>query len=185
MKIEEAIDTKRFVLTTLDEKFVGEDYKSWLLDPEVNRFLETRFISQSDDDLISYVNLMMNSSHSYLFAVISKDSAKHIGNIKLGPINFSHSSAPIGLVIGAREWWGQGVAKEIIAALCLWGFNSLGLAKINAGSYASNEASIRAFLSCGFKIEGRQISQVEVSSGVRDDVILLGKVNPSFVTKDE
>lgn len=61
-----------------------------------------------------------------------------------------------------------------------WGLVSLGLTKINAGSYASNQGSIRAFLSCGYIEEGRQLSQVELPSGRRDDVILLGKIRPDL-----
>lgn len=184
MKVDNSIETTRFFLTSLDPSFVGESYKSWLIDPEVNQYLETRFMDQSDEELVSYVSQLLISEHSFLFAVVSKETGTHIGNIKLGPINKVHSSAPIGLVIGDRNWWGKGVAKEIISALSDWGFNELKLAKINAGSYASNQGSVRAFLSCGFSEEGKQLAQVELRPGVRDDVILLGKVNPELLAEN-
>lgn len=180
MRIQGTIDTPRFQLKSLDATFVGENYKNWLVDPEVNQYLETRFFIQDDEELIAYVSNMLNSTHSYLFAVVDRESNSHIGNIKLGPINPWHSSAPIGLVVGESQWWGKGVAKEIIAALSNWAFEELGLYKLNAGSYSSNIASIKAFLSCGFSEEGRQLSQVEINPGVRDDVVLLGKVNPTL-----
>lgn len=180
MRLEKSIETSRFVLQTLDFSFVSENYLSWLNSDEVNQYLETRFSPQTQESLTAFVEQMLKSQNSALFAIVSKETDEHIGNIKLGPINASHNSAPLGLVIGERDWWGKGVAKEVISAVTEWGFVSLGLTKINAGSYASNQGSIRAFLSCGYIEEGRQLSQVELPSGRRDDVILLGKIRPDL-----
>jgi len=183
MKTQHPLATSRFDLVSLDASFAGERYLGWLADASVNQYLETRFSHHDGAALVTYVNLMLDSSHSYLFAIVVRDSGAHIGNIKIGPINVAHATAAIGLVIGESEWWGQGVATEVIAALSDWGFTDLGLAKITAGSYASNGGSIKAFLSCGFMQEGRQRAQVTLDSGERDDVILLGKVNPALLSQ--
>lgn len=180
MRLDTNIETSRFILQTLDSSFVSVRYLSWLNSVEVNQYLETRYSRQTEESLIAFVEQMLLSQHSVLLAITDKDSGQHIGNIKIGPINSAHKSAPLGLVIGENNWWGKGVAKEVIAAVTKWGFDSLDLEKINAGSYASNQASIRAFLACGFMEEGRQYSQVELSSGKRDDVVLLGKIRPKI-----
>lgn len=178
MKLEKSIETQRFQLRTLDHSFVNDRYLHWMNSEEVNQYLETRFIKQTIESLVTFVQEMLNSQSSFLLAIVDRNSEEHIGNIKLGPINFSHNSAPLGLVIGEKDWWGKGVASEVISALTEWGFNVLGLEKITAGSYSSNLGSIRAFLSCGYMEEGRQLSQVNLSTGSRDDVVLLGKVRP-------
>ncbi len=178
MRLEKSIETARFELRTLDSSFIGENYLSWLNSEEVNQYLETRFSQQTLESLSSFVQQMLLSENSLLLAIVDKESGHHIGNIKLGPINSAHNSAPLGLVIGEKVWWGKGVAKEVISALTDWGFGVLGLDKINAGSYASNMGSIRAFLACGYQEEGRQISQVNLVTDIRDDVVLLGKVRP-------
>ncbi|GAB2823864.1 GNAT family protein [Alpinimonas psychrophila] len=179
MRTDLPIPTRRFDLVSLDASFAGERYQGWLSNENVNRYLETRFLSQDGDALIAYVNQILESVHSYLFAIVARESGAHIGNIKIGPINPVHSSAAIGLVIGEHEWWGKGVATEVIGALSEWGFAELKLAKITAGSYASNRGSIKAFLTCGFRQEGLQESQVMLRTGERDDVVLLGKLNPA------
>lgn len=179
MKIDHPLETPRFDLVSLDASFASERYRGWLSDANVNRYLETRFVSLSSGALVAYVNQMLESTDSYLFAIVVRESSIHIGNIKIGPINRAHASAAIGLVIGESEWWGKGVATEVIAELSDWGFGDLELAKITAGSYASNRGSIKAFLSCGFEQEGLQRSQAALGTGVRDDVVLLGKVNPA------
>lgn len=178
MRLENNISTPRFELMPMSQLFVNEKYLSWLNNETVNQFLEVRFTPQTLQTLGDYVNQMQESRDNYLFAIVEKTSGQHIGNIKLGPISKVHNSAPLGLVIGDEDWWGKGVAKEVIQALTNWGFESLGIVKIHAGSYASNLGSIRAFLSCGYEVEGRQVSQVELNSGSREDVVLLGKIRP-------
>lgn len=183
MKTEDPIQTQRFDLVSLDPSFANDRYERWLADPAVNRYLETRFLTVEKAALASYITQMLESTHSYLFAIVNRESGEHIGNIKIGPINSAHQTASIGLVIGEAAWWGKGVATETIAALSHWGFSHLELSKITAGSYASNAGSIRAFLSCGFVQEGVQQSQVMLSNGIRDDVVLLGKVNPQLTQR--
>ena len=81
---------------------------------------------------------------------------RHIGNIKLGPIDQRHKSAPIGIAIGARDCWGKGFASQAVAALSDHAFAVLGLERVEAGFYADNEASQRAFKRAGFVEEGRR-----------------------------
>ncbi len=172
------IATERFSLVTLDESFAGEAYLRWLASEETTAYLETRFADNSPEGLTKYVRTMMSSSESYLFAIVDNNSNQHIGNIKLGPINFNHKTASIGLFIGESSWWGKGVAKEVIAAITSWAFDEIALAKVSAGAYSRNLGSIRAFEACGFSREGHLSNQVLLANGERDDVILLGKLNP-------
>ncbi len=178
MIVSEPIRSERFRLVTLDESFASADYLRWLSDPETTAFLETRFSTSTPESLRAFVAAQMASTDSYLFAIVVAETDAHIGNIKLGPINPHHHNASIGLFIGESDWWGKGVATEVIAALTAWAFEALGLAKVTAGAYASNVGSIRAFESCGFEREGLLRSQVKLTTGDRDDVVLLGKVNP-------
>jgi len=167
--------TERFVLACLDQQDVTESYLGWMIDPMVNRFLETRHRDHTLASLRAYVTELRASSHSYFFGIFSKADSSHIGNIKLGPVSTVHRSAAIGLVVGERSMWGKGAATESIAALTSWAFTDLELEKLTAGSYASNAASVRAFQRCGFAVEGVQRSQVRLDDGTRDDVVLLGR----------
>lgn len=183
MRLENKIITPRFELVTLDSTFINDQYLAWLNSETVNQYLEARLSPQTQESLFAFVEQMLESPVNYLFAIVDKNSGQHIGNIKLGPINTFHNSAPIGLVIGESEWWGKGVAKEVILAVTDWGFEELHISKLHAGSYASNIGSIRAFLSCGYIVEGKQISQVQLNSGEREDVVLLGKSRNPIIEK--
>jgi ribosomal-protein-alanine N-acetyltransferase len=174
---EQVLTGARVELRALRASDVTQRYVNWLNDPEVSRYLESRLVNH---DLISteaFVASIAESDSSALFGIFDIAGGVHVGNIKLGPIDALHGSAEIGLMIGDRSAWGKGIGSEAIALICQWAFKVLGLKKLTAGSYAINIGSIKAFEHAGFEIEGRQISQVEITPGVRMDVVLMGKVN--------
>ena len=101
---------------------------------------------------------------------------KHIGNIKLGPINWIYRIADIGVLIGEKDCWGEGYATEAIALIKEYAFNVLGLHKLTAGSIGLNEGSVKAFQKNNFKIEGVRKKHAFIN-GSYVDAILLGLVN--------
>jgi RimJ/RimL family protein N-acetyltransferase len=89
---------------------------------------------------------------------------RHIGNIKIGPINLNHQIAPIGILIGDKNEWGNGYASEAIQIVTQFGFDKLNLMKIYAGCYESNIGSKRAFEKSGYEVEGFFRSHVKVKN---------------------
>jgi len=155
------LTSSRLFFRTLQEHDVSADYVSWLNDPEVNRFLETRFLHQTMDSCRRFVADMNRDPNSYLFGIFENASGKHIGNIKLGFIKPQHASGQLSLLIGDKSCWGKGYATESIQALTLYGFKELGLQRIEAGCYDENLGSLRAFLRVGYTIEGYFRKSVE------------------------
>ena len=153
-------------------------YLNWLNDPEVNQYLESRFVSWTPDMLSSYIANLVNNNE-LLFAICIMESKKHIGNIKLGPINWNHRFADIGIFIGDKDQWGKGRAAEAIKAICCYGFDELKLNKITAGCYGDNQGSVKAFSRVGFQQEGILRKKFFSSAGVQDQ-ILLGILNDEF-----
>lgn len=167
------LHTPRLLLRALRADDLNTTYLDWLNDPEVNRYLETRFLPQSLESLHSYWQAHRDDSASPWFAICLTSDGRHIGNIKLGPIDWLHRRADISLFIGDRSCWGQGLASEAIGRLRDWAFQELDLQKLRAGVYTGNHGSRRAFEKCGFAIEGTLRDEV-VSAGSRVDVWLLG-----------
>jgi ribosomal-protein-alanine N-acetyltransferase len=133
---------------------VTATYVSWLNDPAITAFLETRFIAQNEATVRAFVAAQTADPDSLLFRMALIEDDIHIGNIKLGPINRHHASAQISLFIGDRKWHGKGLAIEAISAVTRWAFDTCGLKRIEAGCYSENFASLQAFLKAGFTIEG-------------------------------
>ncbi len=151
---------KRIYLRPVTLEDVTDRYRSWLNDPEVNRFLETRFYPQELEDIRRFVSTLGGKSDEPFFAICLNESGRHIGNIKLGPINPHHRSADVSLLIGEKDCWGRGYATEAIALISNHAIEDLHLNKLKAGCYALNEGSARAFEKCGWQREGLLRSQV-------------------------
>ena len=156
---------------------VNEEYYKWMNDPEVTKYTEIRFKPQSMEEIRNYVEMRAGNQDEPFFAIVMMDgSDRHIGNIKLGKINWIHRSADISLFIGYSEYRGLGCGKEAIQLISGYAFKNLNLCKLKAGVYADNIGSYMAFRKAGFCIEGRLKDQV-FYDGKRMDLIVLGKVN--------
>jgi [ribosomal protein S5]-alanine N-acetyltransferase len=133
---------------------VNQNYYSWLADPQINQYLETRFAPQSLDSIREFVSSKAGKADEPFYAICAKDTKQHIGNIKLGPINWHHRRADISLLIGDKQYWGKGIATEAIGLIVNFAFHELDLNKLQAGAYHKNQGSIKAFIKNGFIQEG-------------------------------
>ena len=167
------LTTPRLLLRGLEPDDLNSTYLHWLNDSEVNRYLETRFLPQTMEALNSYWQEHRDDPTSPWFAICLQADERHIGNIKLGPIHWLHRRGELSLFIGDPSCWGQGYGSEAIQAVRDWAFAELDLQKLNAGIYAGNFGSRRAFEKCGFRLEGTLTSEV-VSRGERLDVWKMG-----------
>jgi len=146
------------LLKPLSPDQVSDDYVSWLNDEATNRFLESRFCINTKDSVRRFLECQITSGLVLFYGIWSFDD-RHIGNIKLGPIDLQHLSADIGFIVGNRAYWGKGIATDAINLLTKYAF-SLGVEKITAGAYETNKGSIRVLEKCGFQKEGYRASQV-------------------------
>lgn len=169
------IEGERLYLRGVTLADVNEKYLGWMNDPTVTQFLESRFYPHSMESLHQFVSAMQNDRHSLFLAIVLKDGDRHIGNIKLGSINWIHRFAEIGLLIGEKDCWGKGYATEAIQLLTTFAFNTLNLHHLTAGCYAENMGSAKAFLKAGWVQEGLRKSYF-YSNGKYVDEILLGIV---------
>lgn len=158
---------------------VNERYQAWLADPEVNQYLETRFQAQSLESIRAFVQAHQSKADEPFWAICLAETDEHIGNIKLGPINWIHRYADISLFIGERKCWGKGCASEAIGLVCDFAFSALNLNRVKAGAYAPNTGSIRAFERNGFEREGLQREQF-FSNGRYVDGVLLGLTRANY-----
>ena len=169
------IETGRLVLRTMEVADASTSYAGWMNDPEIVRYTESRFSSHSVADVREYISAVRGDPNSLLLAIETKPDSRHIGNIKIGPVDWRHRSGDIGLLIGEKDCWGQGFASEAIEALAGYARDTLRLEKVTAGVYAPNASCVRAFEKAGFQREGILRSQYEFEEG-RVDVVLLGLV---------
>ncbi len=164
--------TERLILAELGVEHAGPPYLDWMNDPEIMEFLESRFRSYAQSDLADFITATNADPDSLLLGMFLKGDGRHVGNIKIGPIDRHHSRGDIGLLIGDRAQWGRGIAREAIAALTQHAFDALDLHKVTAGCYCANIAAQKSFLAVGFVEEGRRLRHFRYRDGWEDHILL-------------
>jgi len=145
------IEGERIYLRILEEDDASEEYASWINDSEVNRYLETK--KTTAEDLKKYIAEKRKSEECLFFGIFLKESKKHIGNIKLEPIDTKEKIATMGMMIGDKSHWGKGIATEALNILVDWAFNNLDIYEIDLGVLKDNAAAIKVYEKSGFKLQ--------------------------------
>jgi RimJ/RimL family protein N-acetyltransferase len=154
----------------------NENYYRWMNDSEVTKYTESRFYPVSKEALEEYVKEKQKNKDSIFLAIIFKENQQHIGNIKLGPINWIHRLADIGIIIGEKDYWGRGCAAEAIRLISNYAFSTLNLHKLTAGCYKGNAGSGKAFEKAGFTKEGMRKAHMFYDGGYQD-IFQYGLIN--------
>ncbi len=144
-------------------------------DPEVTRYTQAGFFPNSNEAMIHYIRSVDRPRHLFL-AIVRREDHRHIGNIKLGPIDWIHRYGDVGIVIGDKACWGKGYGSEAIRLIVEHAFKRLNLHKVTAGSATANIASIKAFERCGFVLEGVRRKHLFID-GKYEDVNIMGIIN--------
>lgn len=159
----ETIDLR---LVTMED--CTDRYVAWLEDPQVNRYLETRWSPQTLESVKGFVSAISADPASYLFAIIEKSTGRHVGNIKVGPINARHAFADISYFVGERASWGKGLGTDAIRVATHLAFDRLGVHRLQAGLYAGNIGSAKALQKAGYRYEAKFAAQLRGPDGWED-----------------
>jgi len=147
------IETERFLLRELQPDD-AEDYFNYFSDHEVTKF----WGYDSPKDVKTVTSTFVRFSNAFkrkemiVWGISSKEANKIIGTCMLG--NFVRGSMANISYNLSREQWKQGIMIESLGAVIPFGFNNLGLHRIQATVMPGNNASISLLEKCGFKKEG-------------------------------
>ena len=155
---------------------ISKKYLSWMNDLEVHKYTEQKYIKQSKNKIRKFVKEKNKSKNEFLYGIFLKRNNLniHIGNIKLGPINFIHKIGEISYFIGERELWRKGYTTLAIKEISKIA-KKMGLKKIKAGLYEMNIGSKKVLEKNNFKLEGKMKSE-RVYNGKRYNHYLFGKI---------
>ena len=158
-------------------------YLGWLRDHEVLRTLNLphymeRPVSRAEID--SYCDRLMVSSDDMFLAIHLTADNSFAGTLKAAKIDRYAGHADIGIMIGRKELWGQGLATDAIGLLCRYLFENVGMRRLTAGCMATNPGMIRVFEKLGFQREGVFRDQDRISETEFCDHIHLGCLHGEF-----
>lgn len=146
---------KNVTLLEFTDAHMTSAYLGWLNDPEVNRFLCTGRFPVFRDRVKN-----LNSNDCIFYAVFFENT--FIGTCSINRIDLLNRNCQIGYMIGNKDYWGRGVATEIIGLMVDYALNRLGCHTVEAGVVEGNVGSIKALEKNGF-----------AECGVRPEVFLL------------
>lgn len=146
-----SIITPRFSLRTLDVTDNLETYLSWMKDVIGNQYILSVRLDYSMEELTAYINKVNLLSNSILLGIFEKKSNKHIGNIKYSNINSPASSAEMGIMIGQKEFRGQGVGTEVLSDCKVWLKTEHLIKRVELGVNSNNKPALSLYQKLGFK----------------------------------
>jgi RimJ/RimL family protein N-acetyltransferase len=173
---------EKIYLRPLDLDDANQKYLNWINDEEVIKMLAT-INPTTLYKLEDYVKSILDSPNYTFFAIVEKETNNHIGNVKLGPINWINRTTNFGLMIGDKASWGKGYAQESFILLLKFAFEKLNLHKIWDMAIVSNVASIKANQKAGFKIEA-ELKKHVFKNGKYEDVVVLSLLAEDYFNKE-
>ena len=168
---------KKITLRKLNlSKDISNKYLNWMNNLEIHKYTEQKFTKHTKAKIRKFVKEKNKSKNEFLYGIfLERNNLNiHIGNIKLGPINFINKTGEISYFIGEKELWGKGYTtlaiKEIIEIA-----KKMGLKKLKAGLNEMNIGSKKVLEKYNFKLEGKMKSTI-IHNGKRYNSYWFGKI---------
>ena len=117
-------------------------------------------------DYLAYIESRYATCDFFDWAVTLKDSGKMIGTVGFTKIDTSNNSAEIGYVLNP-QYHGQGIALEASRKIVEFGFDTVGLHRIEAKFMKGNRASLRVMEKLGMTLEGYSVDGMYVKGKYR------------------
>ncbi len=113
------------------------------------------------------INKKYKSGTLYEWAIINTDDRKMIGTCGFTKINHIDNNAEVGYVL-APSYWGKGYATEALKRVLEFGFDFLGVERIEARYMTGNTASLHVMEKCHMRHEGIMNHSVYSKGEYRD-----------------
>jgi len=163
-------------LEGLTAKHVSQCYVDWLNDKEVCKDNVWEKNDNTIEKVSKYVGSVDRSDTDAVFAIITKDGSRHVGNIGLS-ISWENNSGEISILIGEKSAWGKGIGGEAYKLVIGYAFKVIGLHRVYSKIIARNKAMIKVAEKAGMFFEG-VAKGAYYKDGEYLDIVKYGMLNP-------
>ena len=163
------LETERLVLRQLTVADAPALY-DMMAHPDVARFTARKALHEVSDavDLLRGVGLDYATRRSIRWGVTLNGSNTIIATVGLHDWNRYHRHVAVGFDLN-RAHWGHGYGQEMVAAVCAYAFDHMGVHRIEAQVMKGNRSSQRLLESIGFEMEGLHRKRM-YKDGLQHDV---------------
>ena len=140
--------------------------------PEVDRY-NTLGIPKDFEETKRIMDPLLKSNQTeeidyYTFAIEQKEDLQFVGLIALRLGSKKYNSGEVWFKLNPL-FWGKGYATEALSKLIDFGFEELGLHRIEAGCAIENTASAKVLQKVGMQPEGRRRKTLPLKTGWSDN----------------
>ncbi len=166
-----ALETDRLILRKMTPDDAGAVF-AYASDPEVTRYVvwDTHRSIQDSRAFLELAVQKYKSGGEPDWGIVYKGDHRFVGTCGFVGWDVDHARAEIGYVL-SREYWGRGLMPEALRAMIAFGFERMGLNRIEARCIAENAASARVMEKVGMTYEGT-LRQRELIKGAYRDMKL-------------
>jgi ribosomal-protein-alanine N-acetyltransferase len=170
------IKTNRLLLRQLENNDLEKVFEG-LSHPDVIKYYGISFDSlEATKEQMSWFADLEKHKTGIWWAICSVDNKTFYGAGGLNDMKKEHKKAEIGFWL-LPEFWRQGIMTEAIPLICNFGFDTLGLHRIEGFVDSGNINCKQALAKLGFKHEGTMID-CEISKGKFISLDIYAKLNP-------
>ena len=145
------LTTDRLLLRPFEQSDVDKRYLGWLQDREVTRFSNQRFKHHTIESCITYQR-SFNDSNNCLLLLIHIEEHMPIGTMTIYR-DTHHGTADIGLMLGNKAYWRQGLGKEAWNAILKALLHEKGLRMVTGGTARPNSGMVKIMEQSGMTLE--------------------------------
>lgn len=153
-----------------------QTFQSWLLDPEVIRYSQTKFHHfKGPQDVTNWFFETLRDPKVFQWGIVDEPTNILIGYAGISAINTVDRNGEFFILIGDKAYWRQGVATRVTPQIVEWGFTQLGLHRVFLTASSDNPGALKAYEKAGFVFEG-QMKDAFFRAGKFSDKIIMGIV---------
>jgi RimJ/RimL family protein N-acetyltransferase len=153
----------------------------WSADPEFARNQWGRMRTQGVDAARRFIG-WFDKEDSRLFAI--ELEGRVIGFANYRDVSREDRTCEIGLGIGERDLWSQGLGRDALRTLLRHLFEDLDLQRVSLHVIATNDRAIASYKASGFEVEGVERLSRRADDGSFHDMVAMaairGRARPAF-----
>ena len=171
------LNGSKISLVPFGEQHITEDYVSWINDKEMSEIILSAETTTTLEECRIYAESLIQSSEDHFFAMVTNDTREHIGNFRLGLHDTINSRIRLGMMIGNKAYWGQGIGSEVVSLGLEFAFKTLNVHKVYLDVREDNLGAIKIYKKNNFFHEGVLKEHVKKNNRFYD-LVLMSVINP-------
>lgn len=175
------LESSRLVLRRMEKQDAKQIFRYWS-DPEVVKYMNVPAFESPEEawEMINLLNALSETEDTLRWGIEIKESGELIGSCGFNSWQLSGAyRAEIGYELG-KPYWGKGYMQEALTKMFEFGYQTMGLNRIEALLFPQNTASINLLTRLGFRKEGL-LREYQQDGGKFVDLYIYSLLKREFV----